>query len=62
MDKEKENLLKLVKTRVYSVPYINKGKINIKSRLTKEILNTSYKKLNKYKRMKCKTLYEQIQL
>lgn len=58
MDKEKKNLLKLVKTKVYSVPYINNGKINIKSRLTKEILNTSYKKLNKYKRMKCKTLYE----
>ena len=58
MDKEKGNLLKVVKTRMYSVPYINNGKINTKSRLTKEILNTSYKKLNKFKRMKCKTLYD----
>ena len=41
-------ILKLAKHKVYSVPYINNGKINSPSKLTKNILGAYYKKLKDY--------------
>ena len=41
-------LEKFRKNTLYSVPYINNGKINSPSKLTKKFLNSSYKKLKNY--------------
>ena len=64
----KSNLLnnnndkKYFKTRIYSVPYINNGKINSPSYLTKALLNSSYKILNKYTKIKYTNPFEQMKI
>ena len=45
-------LPKFTRTKIYTLPYINNGKINTPSNLTKIILNTSYNKINKYNKKK----------
>ena len=57
-NKDQDYLMKFTKTKIYSTPYINNGKINSPSKLAKEILNTSYNKLNKYNRIKPSTSYQ----
>ena len=50
--------MKFTKTKIYSTPYINNGKINSPSKLAKEILNSSYYKLNKYNKIKPSSFYQ----
>ena len=49
LNKKDKIILKYGKSEIIKVPYINNGKINKKTRLTKEILNASYDKLNTYR-------------
>lgn len=46
--------VKKIRKKVYSIPYINNGIQIFPNRYTKEVLNSSYKILNKYKRNKYK--------
>ena len=47
----KSNLFRnLSKNEIYCIPYVYNGKINVPSKLTKKIYNSSYKKLNNYKK------------
>ena len=57
-NKDKNVLKKLSKNILYSVPYINNGKVNSPSKLTKKILDFSYKKLNKYNKIINTTIEE----
>ena len=50
--KENKKAIKKFENEIYSIPYINNGKRIIPSRYTKEVLNNSYKILNKYNK-KC---------
>lgn len=52
--KENYKSIKKVENEVYSMPYINNGKIIIPTRYTKEVLNSSYKILNKYEQKRFK--------
>jgi len=47
--RENNKAIKKIDNEVYSMPYINNGKRIIPTRITKEVLNGSYKILNKYK-------------
>ena len=42
------NSMRKLEKQIYSMPYINNGIQIIPTRITKEILNNSYKVLNKY--------------
>ncbi len=55
INKDNNYLLKFGKNRIYSVPYINNGKINSPSKFTKQILSNSYRKIKKYKILKFTT-------
>ena len=46
--KENNRAIKSFENEIYSIPYINNGKRIIPTRFTKEVLNNSYKILNKY--------------
>ena len=52
----KENLkaIKKIDDEIYSLPYINNGKRIIPTRFTKEVLNNSYKIINKYQKKRIK--------
>lgn len=50
LNKDNQFVLKSSKNTLYSVPYINNGKIIKPSRFTKEIYNNSYQKINKYQK------------
>ena len=52
--KENYKSIKKVENEVYSMPYINNGKIIIPTRFTKEVLNSSYKILSKYEQKRFK--------
>ena len=52
--KESYKSIKKVENEVYSIPYINNGKRIIPTRFTKEVLNNSYKILNKYEQKRFK--------
>ena len=46
--------IKKIDNEIYAVPYINNGKRIIPTRITKEVLNSSYKILNKYEQRRLK--------
>ena len=52
--KENNKASKKFENEIYSVPYINNGKRIIPTRYTKEVLNKSYKILNKYEQKRFK--------
>jgi hypothetical protein len=52
--KDNNKGIKKIENEVYSVPYINNGKRIIPTRITQEVLNSSYKKLNKYEQKRYK--------
>lgn len=53
--KNKDNkFINKFETEIYSVPYIINGKRILPSRFTKEVLSSSYKKLNKYEEKRFK--------
>ena len=52
--RENNKAIKKLENEIYSVPYINNGKRIIPTRFTKEVLNKSYKKLNKYEQRRFK--------
>jgi len=50
LNKDNKFLLKSSKSTLYSIPYINNGKVIKPSRFTKEIYNNSYLKITKYQK------------
>ena len=50
LNKDNKFLLKPSKSTLYSIPYINNGKVIKPSRFTKEIYNNSYLKITKYQK------------
>ena len=47
--RENNRAVRKIENEIYNMPYINNGKRIIPTRFTKEVLNSSYKILNKYK-------------
>jgi hypothetical protein len=52
--RENNKAIKKLDNEIYSIPYINNGKRIIPTRYTKEVLNKSYKILNKYEQKRFK--------
>ena len=52
--KDNNKVIKIKENEIYSVPYINNGKRIIPTRITKEVLKSSYKILNKYEQKRLK--------
>ena len=52
--KENNRAVRKIENEIYNMPYINNGKRIIPTRFTKEVLNSSYKILNKYEKKRFK--------
>ena len=58
LSKDNKYVIKSNKSKVYSIPYINNGKIITPTKYTKDIYNNSYKKLNHYQKKLIKNKFK----